>query len=228
MVLAMREVPSWTVRGALAEGLAETSCTASPQGGLSQAQGGTFRSGFWGGALASAVPIDQNAGFVRKAITGAVVGGTASRLGGGKFANGAMSGAFVQMFNHGMDGVRLTSDESKSGFEIDQEGAVKIYKKLGLPNPPDPLTVTMDGLVLADDMLSAAVGADELIKLLEPSPYQQMKALPIIKRFFSNAGKQVGNSYWHTKIDSINIGMGARAGVMQNTDLMYRYRLMSQ
>ena len=29
----------------------------------------------------------------------AVVGGTASALGGGKFANGAMSGAFVHLFN---------------------------------------------------------------------------------------------------------------------------------
>ena len=30
----------------------------------------------------------------------AVVGGTASALGGGKFSNGAVSGAFVHMFNH--------------------------------------------------------------------------------------------------------------------------------
>lgn len=33
-------------------------------------------------------------------IAGAVVGGTASALGGGKFANGAVSGAFTYMFNH--------------------------------------------------------------------------------------------------------------------------------
>lgn len=30
----------------------------------------------------------------------AIVGGTASKLGGGKFANGAVSGAFVHMYNH--------------------------------------------------------------------------------------------------------------------------------
>ena len=29
----------------------------------------------------------------------AIVGGTASALGGGKFSNGAVSGAFVHMFN---------------------------------------------------------------------------------------------------------------------------------
>jgi len=30
----------------------------------------------------------------------AIVGGTASKLGGGKFANGAVSGAFVHMYNY--------------------------------------------------------------------------------------------------------------------------------
>ncbi len=73
------------------------------QGGISSAQGGTFRAGFWSGSLGSAVPVGQDTSFTAKAIAGAVVGGTASRLGGGKFANGAMSGAFVQMFNHGME-----------------------------------------------------------------------------------------------------------------------------
>ena len=29
-----------------------------------------------------------------------IVGGTASELGGGKFTNGAMTGAFVMLFNH--------------------------------------------------------------------------------------------------------------------------------
>jgi hypothetical protein len=30
----------------------------------------------------------------------AVIGGTAEKLGGGKFANGAVTGAYVTMFNH--------------------------------------------------------------------------------------------------------------------------------
>ncbi len=33
----------------------------------------------------------------------AVIGGTAEKLGGGKFANGAVTGAYVMMFNHLMD-----------------------------------------------------------------------------------------------------------------------------
>jgi ABC-type xylose transport system permease subunit len=33
-------------------------------------------------------------------VTSAVIGGTAEKLGGGKFANGAVTGAYVMMFNH--------------------------------------------------------------------------------------------------------------------------------
>jgi hypothetical protein len=32
-------------------------------------------------------------------VTAAVVGGTASTLGGGKFANGAVTGAYTMLFN---------------------------------------------------------------------------------------------------------------------------------
>lgn len=39
-------------------------------------------------------------GEVNTLIFGAAIGGTAEALGGGKFANGAITGAFVGMFNH--------------------------------------------------------------------------------------------------------------------------------
>ena len=38
-------------------------------------------------------------GFTGRTVIMAIVGGTASRLGGGKFANGAVSAAFVHMYN---------------------------------------------------------------------------------------------------------------------------------
>ena len=37
---------------------------------------------------------------VGQLVTAAVVGGTASELGGGKFANGAVTGAYTMLFNH--------------------------------------------------------------------------------------------------------------------------------
>ena len=76
------------------------------QGGLTEATGGEFRHGFYAGfATAAASPgIDlipgSSAGAIAERVAAAaVVGGTASAIGGGKFANGAVSGAFIRLFN---------------------------------------------------------------------------------------------------------------------------------
>jgi RHS repeat-associated protein len=68
---------------------------------ISKAQGGRYSEGFWSGFASSAL-----GGTIGRAKTlggqmtlAAIVGGTASKLGGGKFANGAVSGAFVHMYN---------------------------------------------------------------------------------------------------------------------------------
>ena len=42
----------------------------------------------------------SNMTFSEKTAIAAVIGGTAEALGGGKFANGAVTGAFVEMYNH--------------------------------------------------------------------------------------------------------------------------------
>lgn len=82
-------------RKALAHGLI--------QGGMQEATGGEFRHGFYAGVAVGATE-DAIGNWARgnraKGVTAAaVVGGTASALGGGKFANGAVSGAFSYMFN---------------------------------------------------------------------------------------------------------------------------------
>ena len=74
------------------------------QGGVTEASGGQFRHGFYAGFAtgASEEGIGKWAqGSPAKGITAAaVVGGTASAIGGGKFANGAVSGAFTYLFNY--------------------------------------------------------------------------------------------------------------------------------
>ena len=63
---------------------------------IARAQGGRWSAGFWSGFAGSAL-----APFAGRSTAGAaIVGGTASELGGGKFANGAVSAAFVHMYNH--------------------------------------------------------------------------------------------------------------------------------
>jgi len=71
------------------------------RGLIAQAQGGTFKSGFASGFASSAFSVGNKGygGFTGRTAIMAVVGGTASKLGGGKFSNGAVSGAFVHMFN---------------------------------------------------------------------------------------------------------------------------------
>ena len=75
------------------------------RGVISMAQGGTFKSGFASGFSSSffspgtELGGDGAGGFTLRTTIAGVVGGTASEIGGGKFANGAVSGAFVHMFN---------------------------------------------------------------------------------------------------------------------------------
>ncbi len=101
------------------------------RGIISKLQGGSFKAGFMSG-LSSAFDIGTKAfgigagGFSMRTAVMAIVGGTASALGGGKFSNGAVSGAFVHMFNDEMGtaiakarqkALRLSTDKIISSFE---------------------------------------------------------------------------------------------------------------
>ena len=70
------------------------------RGLIAKARGQKFSAGFWSGYVSSA--FGGVSRLVRsdgaKIMVRAVVGGTAAAIGGGKFANGAVSAAFVMMF----------------------------------------------------------------------------------------------------------------------------------
>ena len=69
-------------------------------------------------------------GLVGEAIVAAVVGGTASVIGGGKFANGAYSGAAVAVFNHGIEH-SATADKT---FESKGAAFEQAKKDAGITN----------------------------------------------------------------------------------------------
>jgi hypothetical protein len=77
----------------------------SSQGLITEAQGGEFRHGFYAAAFSSAASPALGKWFPnpeqisQRTAVAAAIGGTASVLGGGKFANGALSGAFTHLFN---------------------------------------------------------------------------------------------------------------------------------
>jgi hypothetical protein len=69
------------------------------------AQGGKFEHGFMSGFVSSLggsfiQANSRNMSTGAQVAMSAVIGGTAEKLGGGKFANGAVTGAYVMMFNH--------------------------------------------------------------------------------------------------------------------------------
>lgn len=69
---------------------------------MNEARGDGFASGFFAGTASSFVShgeFSSNWNDTQHAIAAAVVGGTAARLGGGKFENGAVTGAFQFLFN---------------------------------------------------------------------------------------------------------------------------------
>ena len=71
------------------------------KGGLfSFMQGGKFEQGFFSGMASSAsAPLSNGQGMGARVAFGAVVGGTVEEIGGGKFANGAVTGSFTVLFN---------------------------------------------------------------------------------------------------------------------------------
>jgi len=70
------------------------------RGAINKLQGGDFKGGFLSG-LSSGFDVGTKGygGIAGRTAIMAIVGGTASALGGGKFSNGAVSGAGVHLFN---------------------------------------------------------------------------------------------------------------------------------
>ncbi len=102
-------------------------------GGLSQEMmGGEFRAGFWSAAMTQSFSgwIGRQGGApgpdVARTMYAAMIGGTASVLGGGKFANGAVTGAFSRLFNdeatHPGEGTRGSGALGKFGRALGKLG----------------------------------------------------------------------------------------------------------
>jgi RHS repeat-associated protein len=90
-------------------------------GVMARAQGGDFGSGFLAAAFTQAAsmnslfgnPGEGTAMRAQNAIMAGIVGGTASVLGGGKFANGAVTGAMSRLLN---DSFTVDTQEKKKSF----------------------------------------------------------------------------------------------------------------
>jgi len=63
-----------------------------------------------------------------------IVGGTASALGGGKFSNGAMSGAFTHMFNAeaGHYAMKIAMGTTREGLKVKQKASEDVAMVTGV------------------------------------------------------------------------------------------------
>ena len=105
------------------------------QGWLEGVQGGNVIHGFMMGAVSGTGGhyIDKYAkslGQVGEITANAVLSGTVSELGGGKFANGAVTGAFTVMFNDLMHPKNLTEYRQMRKKEIEKDGKLSFQESL--------------------------------------------------------------------------------------------------
>jgi len=66
---------------------------------IAKAQGQNESAGFWSGFSSSGFAATEEMGAIKGTMVTATVSGTVSEMTGGKFANGAMTGAFIHLFN---------------------------------------------------------------------------------------------------------------------------------
>lgn len=81
--------------------LARAGAHGVSNGVMGEIQGGRFSAGFLSSSFSSLAGSYLPGGVVSAAI----IGGTASTIGGGKFENGAVTSSFVVLFNHGRAGI---------------------------------------------------------------------------------------------------------------------------
>jgi hypothetical protein len=91
--------------GKLGRELMRATAHGAFNGSMRMAQGGKFEHGFLSGFVSSlGGSVMQSYGTsmstMDKIVLSSVIGGTAEALGGGKFSNGAVTGAFVMAYNH--------------------------------------------------------------------------------------------------------------------------------
>lgn len=156
-------------------------------GALSTAGGGRFGDGFLGAAVAQGfaekideiglgsdgqISTDPGKQFAR-VVAAATVGGTASALGGGKFANGAITAAFARVMN---DEEHIEArPRSQTQPVQDAEDAATVFAFFYPKSVPHlvPTEIDMEGLLLANTMTVAAAQAQGIVHVLEyfaPNP----------------------------------------------------------
>ena len=98
---------------------AKVAAHAAAGGVLNTLQGGNFGSGFIAAGVTEGLsPAIEHLPAPSRPVAAALVGGTVSKISGGKFANGAETGLFQELFNQGIHGTfsRPPTDEEVAAY----------------------------------------------------------------------------------------------------------------
>nr|WP_240902324.1 RHS repeat-associated core domain-containing protein [Wenzhouxiangella sp. XN24] len=203
------------------------------QGAVSAAGGGRFGDGALGafsGSLLSFIPeavagpYGSQEGQIGRMVAAAAVGGTVSRIGGGKFANGAWSAAFVSRFNHdhaGNDLPTFTLDEIVIDAEM-ASATFDFYELRGL----DPSEINSTDLAFAQGLLVEGLEATYQISLIKFTVMRGVGATRLLPQRLRLAAKTIGRTARGAKLleatlrradlDSPYIAEPVRVKIIQN------------
>ena len=225
-------------------------------GASSVANGGKFGAGFMSAGFTQAMSLGggfEKMGAVEKAVTtgdraknaviAGIVGGTASVIGGGKFANGAQTGAMSRLFNDlQLDNSVEVSEDGKGMMVGDRrftgKDAQKVYKRLGFS---DDHSADMGSAVDAGNLSLAKVtiqAADQLMvvsdnqstffgKLVQGfvgTPVARVEALLSSGQGFKNS--LTANEFWGGMDNGLRVNRSAIAAVQKagyRTHIQERY-----
>lgn len=168
------------------------------QGWLEGIRGGNIKHGMIAGATsviggAAISKYGSNMGKVGKVTSNAVLSGTVTELGGGKFANGAITGTFTMLFNDMMHVLvdRLTKAELQIIYEAYPKGNVlkrdALYEEIG-GDVLDVYNEYKDDPVYADNMKNTCA-----VRLSRALNYGGWKIPEGTKNTFTGAD---GNGYF--------------------------------
>jgi RHS repeat-associated protein len=175
------------------------------QGASNVAQGGKFSHGFFSGAVSGAVAPwinNQLDSRIAKVAVSAIVGGTTSAICGGKFANGAVTGAFVMMYNDFMHERAAELKEKIENMTSEQTERLSTHDKL-LVNAAHEYATQMEnshGFIQESVTELKFLGKKFLIDLLVPNQNHSIPSNiedPSLKGDVYNIDKNINSIFQH-------------------------------
>ena len=194
---------------------------ATFNGTMRMAQGGKFEHGFLSGFVSSLLgsTINNNMSIGVKVAMSAAIGGTAEALGGGKFANGAVTGAYVMMFNHAMHQAQvgpLGNASSKGATGISQAGLEFIKRHEGFE----------ENAYLVNGKGNPSIGYGHEILPCEyfPGPISEAEALVLLS---ADVQKAVDAIHRNVSVSLNQNQFDALASYVYNTGSLYGTKMLA-